>query len=273
MNSGGPAGGRRVSRGDGGAAALRQAPEAQLRRPLGRSGGGAAPQPGPAVLSPSISPARPRWGRPLSRALRRAGPGCPRRCAGCGRAGPGLWLTAPSALPAARGLGRGAAAEAGGSDPPGEEGLPHQHVSGGRRDAPPADPGHCGPAAAWSKRCKRATVARIHGTLPLQVPNAPKLVKNAGFVPMAGVGGVERVIQRHFALANARERHCPDVSASVPRAGSLGTLGNRIGGRSISHVRVHRAHTLAFCMLHRCLITKLERCESNTFFPTPERQK
>lgn len=100
------------------------------------------PRPGPAV------------GSRLSRTLRRVGP-ClraarPRAEVGCPGAmckfvaGRGLWLTALWPLPAARGLGRGAAAEAGGSDPPGEEGLQRQHVSGGERDAPPAAPGPYG---------------------------------------------------------------------------------------------------------------------------------
>ncbi|XP_039919068.1 centromere protein M isoform X2 [Hirundo rustica] len=80
--------------------------------------------------------------------------------------------------------------------------------------------------------------------------------------------------ERDFALANAREHHYPDVTASA--AGKpLCPLGRQFehawkrggGGGSISHVHVHHAHTLAFCMLYICLITKLERCENNTFFP------
>lgn len=124
----------------------------------------------------------------------------------CGR-GRGLWLTALSPLPAAGGLGRGAPAEAGGGDPPGEEGLQHQHVSGGERDAPPAAPGPYGARCHLVQEVQTRTgaVTRIHGKLLLRIPEAPKLVKNAGSTPVAGVGAVEHTVQRETSLLRTLE--------------------------------------------------------------------
>lgn len=62
-----------------------------------------------------------------------------------------------------------------------------------------------GPAVTWSKRRKPAAVTRIHGKLPLRIPDAAKLVKSAGSVLVAGVGAVEHRVQRETSLLRTLE--------------------------------------------------------------------